>query len=147
MELPDSGCIAGGGALGLMAGQELVEVSILHVLSDHAEGVFSNAHCQQPDDVGVLESRHDLNLLQKVIPFRSRSHMDRHTQTEPNMPGTGISDMKYKPGNVTTKCNSHSSNEDRSSRGNAAALASHRRYPTITGHSRAKIQDAGSGIP
>lgn len=51
-----------------MAGQELVEVSILHVLCDHAEGVTADTHGQQTDYVRVLQTRHDLNLLQEVVP-------------------------------------------------------------------------------
>ena len=47
----------------LMAGQELVKVSIFHVLRDHAEGVALHTHCQQADDVRVPQPRHDPDLL------------------------------------------------------------------------------------
>jgi hypothetical protein len=39
-----------------MAGQELVEVIVLHVLCDHAEGVAADTHGQQTDNVGVLQT-------------------------------------------------------------------------------------------
>lgn len=67
---PDSGGVAEQSELPLwfMAGQELVEVSVLHVLCDHTEGVAVDAHRQQSYDVGVLQARHDLYLFQKVIP-------------------------------------------------------------------------------
>ena len=51
-----------------MTGKELVEVAILHVFCDHAERVAVHAHRQQADDVGVLQPRHDLYLLQEVVP-------------------------------------------------------------------------------
>jgi len=54
-------------ALDLPLGQEHVEVSVLHVLSHHAQRVGGHAHAQQPDDVGVVQTRHDLYLLQEVV--------------------------------------------------------------------------------
>lgn len=44
--LPDCGGVAEQGelSLGLMPGQKLVEVSILHVLCDHTERVAVDAH-------------------------------------------------------------------------------------------------------
>lgn len=54
--LPDSGGVAEQGELPLrlVAGQELVEVAVLHVLCYHAEGVAVDAHGQKADDVGIL---------------------------------------------------------------------------------------------
>lgn len=62
---PDSGGVAEQGELPLwlVAGQELVEVAVLHVLCDHAEGVAVDAHGQQAYDVGVLQAGHYLDLL------------------------------------------------------------------------------------
>lgn len=57
-------------ALGLMARQELIKVSILHVFSDHTQRVRAHTYCQQPDDVGVFQSWHDLYLLQEIIPVK-----------------------------------------------------------------------------
>ena len=56
--LPDSGYGAAECYLSLrfMAGQELGEVTGLHVLCDHAEGVAADTHGQQTDDVGVLQT-------------------------------------------------------------------------------------------
>lgn len=55
---PDSGCIAEQSQLplGLVAGEELVEISVLHVLCDHTERVAVDAHGQQANDVGVLQT-------------------------------------------------------------------------------------------
>lgn len=53
--------------------QILVEVSTLHVLGDHAEGVAAHTHTQQADDVGVLEPGQDLHLLQEVVPAQARA--------------------------------------------------------------------------
>lgn len=55
-------------ALDLSLRQEHVEVSVLHVLSHHAQGVRGHAHAQQPDDVGVVQTGHDLDFLQEVVP-------------------------------------------------------------------------------
>ena len=42
--LPDSG-YTGRGRIGwLMAGKKLIEISIFHVLSDHAKRILSDAH-------------------------------------------------------------------------------------------------------
>jgi len=67
---PDGRRVAEPGQLplGLVAGQELVEVTVLHVLRDHAQRVAVDAHGQQADDVRVLQTRHDLYLLQEVVP-------------------------------------------------------------------------------
>lgn len=56
--LPDCGSVAeeSDHALGLMARQELIKVSILHVLGDHTQRVRAHTHCQQPDNVGVFQS-------------------------------------------------------------------------------------------
>lgn len=43
-------------SLGFVAGQELVEISVLHVLCDHTERVAVDAHSQQANDVGVLQT-------------------------------------------------------------------------------------------
>lgn len=51
-----------------MARQELVEVSVLHVLRYHTERVAADAHSQQPNDVGVLQTRHDLYLFEEIAP-------------------------------------------------------------------------------
>lgn len=47
--------------------QEHVEVSVLHVLRHHAQRVGRHAHAQQPDDVRVVQPRHDLDFLQEVV--------------------------------------------------------------------------------
>lgn len=47
--------------------EELVQVSILHVLRDHAQRVRVHTHRQQTDDVGVPQARHDPDLLQEVV--------------------------------------------------------------------------------
>lgn len=60
-------------SLWLMARQELVEVSVLHVLRDHTERVAADAHSQQPNDVGVLQTRHDLYLFQEIAPAWSEN--------------------------------------------------------------------------
>lgn len=52
--------------------EELVQVSIFHVLSDHAQRVCVHTHCQQTDNVGVPQARHDSDLLQEVIPAAQR---------------------------------------------------------------------------
>lgn len=54
-------------ALQLSLGQEHVEVSVLHVLRHHAERVWAHTHAQQLNDVRVIQTRHDLYLLQEVI--------------------------------------------------------------------------------
>lgn len=55
---PDSRCVAEQSELPLwfMAGQKLVEISVLHVLCDHTKRVAVDAHSEQPDDVGVLQT-------------------------------------------------------------------------------------------
>lgn len=58
-------------ALNLPLREEHVEVSVLHVLSDHAERVRGHAHAQQPDDVGVVEARHYLDFLEEVVPDKT----------------------------------------------------------------------------
>lgn len=52
--------------------EELVQVSIFHVLSDHAQRVCVHTHRQQTDDVGVPQTRHDPDLLQEVVPAAQR---------------------------------------------------------------------------
>lgn len=59
-------------ALDLPLREEHVEVSVLHVLGDHAERVRGDAHTQQSDDVGVIEARHDLDFLQEVVPGKTQ---------------------------------------------------------------------------
>lgn len=59
-------------ALDLSLRKEHVEVSVLHVLGHHAQRVRGDAHTQQPDDVGVVQTGHDLDFLQEVIPARGR---------------------------------------------------------------------------
>lgn len=56
--LPNSWCIAEESKLplGFMAGQKLVEISVFHVLCDHTERVAVDAHSQQTNDVGVLQT-------------------------------------------------------------------------------------------
>lgn len=51
-------------------GQILVQVSTLHVLGDHAEGIAAHTHPQKTDDVGVLQAGQDLHLLQEVVSTR-----------------------------------------------------------------------------
>lgn len=53
--------------LGFMSWQKLIEVSILHVLCDHTERITVDAHCQETNDVWVLQTGHDLYLFQEVI--------------------------------------------------------------------------------
>lgn len=68
--IPDGGLPTGAPAhlvFQLMATEELVEVTILHVLCDHAQRVVFHAHTQQPYNVEVLQARHDLHLLQEVV--------------------------------------------------------------------------------
>lgn len=55
-------------ALDLTLRQEHVEVSVLHVFGHHAQRVGRHTHTQQPDDVGVVQTRHDLYFLQEVVP-------------------------------------------------------------------------------
>lgn len=55
-------------ALDLPLRQEHVQVSVLHVFGHHAQRVGRHAHTQQPDDVGVVQTRHDLYFLQEVVP-------------------------------------------------------------------------------
>lgn len=57
-------------ALDLPLRQEHVEVSVLHVLSNHAQWVGRHTHTQQSDDVGVIQTRHNLYFLQEVVPDR-----------------------------------------------------------------------------
>jgi len=57
-------------------GQILVQVSTLHVLGDHAEGVAAHTHAQQADDVRVLQPRQDLHLFQEVVPTTTRRNQD-----------------------------------------------------------------------
>ncbi len=85
---PDSRCVAEQSqlSLGFVAGQELVEISILHVLCDHAERVAVDAHSEHADDVGVLQTGHDLYLFQEVVPAKSHerdviSHRGKLVQT------------------------------------------------------------------
>lgn len=67
---PDGGDVVGvcQRALDLSLRKEHVEVSILHVLGHHAQRVRGHAHAQQPDDVGVVQTGHDLDFLQEVVP-------------------------------------------------------------------------------
>lgn len=69
-DVPDRGDVVGMGerALDLSLREEHVEVSVLHVLRHHAQGVRVHAHTQQADDVRVVQARHDLYFLQEVIP-------------------------------------------------------------------------------
>ncbi len=69
MDTPDRWYVVGMRecALYLSLGQEHVEVSVLHVLRHHAERVGAHAHAQQLNDVWVIQTRHDLYLLQEVI--------------------------------------------------------------------------------
>lgn len=55
-----------------MAGQKLVEVSVLHVLCDHTERIAVDTHSKQANDVGVLQTGHDLYLFQEVIPMNTK---------------------------------------------------------------------------
>lgn len=48
--------------------EELVQVSVFHVLSDHTQRVCVHADGQQTDNVGVPQARHDSDLLEEVIP-------------------------------------------------------------------------------
>lgn len=79
--LRDTGDVVWNGkfAVDLPVGQELVEVSILHVLCYHAQGVVPHAHAQQPDDVGVLQPGHDLDLLQEIIPWKTENTFESQT--------------------------------------------------------------------
>ena len=52
--------------------EELVQVSIFHVLGDHAQRVCVHTHRQQANDVGVPQTRHDPDLLQEVVPAAQR---------------------------------------------------------------------------
>lgn len=56
-------------------GEVLVEVSALHVLRHHAQGVAAHTHAQQPDDVGVFQAGQDLYLLQEVVSDRMSENM------------------------------------------------------------------------
>lgn len=58
-----------------MAGQKLVEVSVLHVLCDHTERVAIDANSKQANDVGVLQTGHDLYLFQEVIPTNTNGQI------------------------------------------------------------------------
>lgn len=71
---PDCRCIAELSELSLrlVAGQKLVEVSVLHVLCDHTERVAVDAYSKQANDVGVLQTGHDLYLFQEVIPTNTK---------------------------------------------------------------------------
>lgn len=73
---PDSRCIAEQGelSLGFMTGQELVQIPVLHVLCDHTERVAVDAHCQEANDVRVLQTRHDLYLFQEVVPTNIKAY-------------------------------------------------------------------------
>lgn len=80
---PDSRCIAEQSELSLrfVAGQKLVEISVLHVLCDHTERVAVDAHSEQANDVGVLQTGHDLYLFQEVIPTKTQKAGDLlHTE-------------------------------------------------------------------
>ena len=52
-------------------GQILVQVTTLHVLGDHAEGITAHTHSQQPDDIWVFQARQNLHLFQEVVPTRN----------------------------------------------------------------------------
>lgn len=58
--------------LGFLTRQKLVEITIFHVFSNHAERVISDAHSQQPDYIGILQLGHNLNLLEEVVPARNK---------------------------------------------------------------------------
>ena len=70
--VPDGGCVVCRPCFVQKhpVGQILVEVSTLHVLSDHTERVAAHTHSQQADDVRVLQARQDLHLFQEVVPTR-----------------------------------------------------------------------------
>lgn len=53
--------------------QILVQVSALHVLSDHTEGIAAHAHSQETNDVRILQPRQDLYLFQEVVPAEARA--------------------------------------------------------------------------
>lgn len=74
MDTPDRRNVVGMRecALYLSLGQEHVEVSVLHVLRHHAERVGAHAHAQQLNDVWVIQTRHDLYLLQEVISTQTQ---------------------------------------------------------------------------
>lgn len=67
--LPDTRNIIWNGkfAVDLPLRQELIEVSIFHVLCYHAQWVIMHTHPQKPDDIWVLQPWHDLDLLQEII--------------------------------------------------------------------------------
>lgn len=67
--LPDTRNIIWNGkfAVDLPLRQELIEVSIFHVLCYHAQWVITHTHPQKPDDIWVVQPWHDLDLLQEII--------------------------------------------------------------------------------
>lgn len=83
-----------------MARQELVEVSVLHVLRDHTERVAADAHSQQPNDVGVLQTRHDLYLFQEIAPAWSENvtqHSAKHVFGSHIFPALGTLHFCWRP--------------------------------------------------
>ena len=93
---PYGGCFIGCGGLRLklMPREILIEISVLHVLCDHAEGVALHTHSQQTDDVGVPQSRHDPDLLQEVIPEK----------LEYELVSQHLTVCRYKTQNISTQC-------------------------------------------
>lgn len=57
-------------ALDLPLRKKHIEVSVLHVFGHHAQRVGRNTDAQQPDDVRVVQTRHDLYFLKEVVPER-----------------------------------------------------------------------------
>lgn len=65
-------------AFDLSLRKEHIEVSVLHVFSYHAQRVRGHTHTQQPDDVGVVQTGHDLDFLQEVVPNVREERGHRH---------------------------------------------------------------------
>lgn len=61
--------------------QILVQVSALHVLSDHTEGIAAHTHPEEADDVRILQPRQDLYLFQEVVPAEARARKEGNNET------------------------------------------------------------------
>jgi len=71
----------GGGRLGHVVEQELVEVAVFHVLHDHAERLLPHTHSQHAHDVRVLQLGHDLDLFLEISPETRRQCQDETPET------------------------------------------------------------------
>ena len=66
-----------GGGAGPGPPEEAVEVSMLHVLEDHDEGLTLGAHAVELDDVFVLQHRQQLCFPLEVEPRALRHLLQR----------------------------------------------------------------------